>query len=102
MSNHAKLANVLSSFSLFAGILMVVIGVPALVIVDKNTSAFAILIAGIVAVLVGRLNLVEELSLGPLKARLRASIDEANATLRQLRAVAHPGHPPFAKHRTKS
>ena len=88
MSNHAKLANVLSSLSLFAGILLVAIGVPAFVIMDKNASAFAILIAGTVAVLVGRLNLVEELSLGPLKARLRASIDEANATLQQLRAVA--------------
>jgi hypothetical protein len=88
MSNHAKLANVLSSVSLLAGILMVVVGAPAFIITDKNTSAFSILITGFAAVLIGRMNLVEELSLGPLKARLRASIDEANATLRQLRAVA--------------
>jgi hypothetical protein len=88
MPNQTKLLSILSSLSLLAGILMIVLGVPAFVVVEKNTSAFVILIAGFIAVLVGRLNLVEELSLGPLRTRLRASIDEANATLRQLRAVA--------------
>jgi hypothetical protein len=67
---------------------VIIAGCPALVLLDKTAAASAILIFGIVAVLVGRLHHVEELALGPLRARLRKSIDEANATVQQLRSFA--------------
>lgn len=83
-----KLISFFTFFSFLAGILMIVVGVPTLAFFGKSTAAGLFLLAGIVAVLVGRLHLVEELTLGPLKARLRASIEEANATLQQLRGLA--------------
>jgi hypothetical protein len=85
---QSKLISLLTTVSFIAGVLMIIVGCPTLVLLDKTTAAFAILIAGVVAVLVGRLHHVEELTLGPLKARLRKSIDEANATIQQLRSLA--------------
>lgn len=83
-----KLISRLLAVSFVSGVLMIIGGCPALVLSDRTSAAFAILLTGVVAVLVGRLHHVEELALGPLKARLRQSIDEANATIQQLRALA--------------
>ncbi|MBS0538953.1 MAG: hypothetical protein JSR47_09370 [Proteobacteria bacterium] len=87
MIRHKRLIG-LSDVPFVMGILMITIGTPLFAFLGKNAAASCVLVAGIVAVLVGRLHLVEELALGPLKARLRASIDEANATTQQLRSVA--------------
>lgn len=81
---QTKFTQIVSALSLLAGILMIVAGVPAMAVMEKATGAGIML----VAVLVGRLHQVEEFSLGPLKARLRATIEEANATIQQLRGVA--------------
>lgn len=88
MPMQPKLIGFFTFLSFLAGILMIVVGVPTLAFFGKSTAAGLFLLAGIVAVLVGRLHLVEELTLGPLKARLRASIEEATATLQQLRTLA--------------
>lgn len=83
-----KFVSILTTLSLVVGVLAVALGCPALILMDNITGAGAMLVAGLVAILVGRLDHVEEFALGPLKARLRASIAEANATVQQLRAVA--------------
>jgi hypothetical protein len=72
-----------------AGALLVIGLAPYLLFAKSEVgTALASAAIGVVAFLMVRLNEVAEFSLGPLKARMRESIAEANATVAQLREVA--------------
>ena len=58
------------------------------ILLDDTTTSWIALVSGAFVVLMSRIDNLAELSLGPLKAKLRARIEEATATIDQLRSVA--------------
>lgn len=58
------------------------------IFLERAAASWIALVSGAFVVFVSRLEDVAELSLGPLRAKLHAKIEEANATIEQLRHVA--------------
>ncbi|WP_295487718.1 hypothetical protein [uncultured Pseudomonas sp.] len=61
--------------------------VPLALYLNKSDVSILCFVSGTLAVLFSKLEALEELSVGPLKAKLRAAITEANATVDQLRKL---------------
>lgn len=71
----------------FGVLIAVVAPVPLAVFTDSAKFAVICFVSGTLAVLFSKLELLEELSVGPLKAKLRMAISEASATIEQLRTL---------------
>jgi hypothetical protein len=67
--------------------IVVFLPVPLTVFSGSATVGAFCFISGTLAVLFSKLDVLDEFSLGPLKAKLRIAIDEANATVDQLRSL---------------
>jgi hypothetical protein len=71
------------------GALLIILGpILAYWLTELSSLAWLALVAASTFTVVTRLEDLTELSLGPLKARMRETLDEATATLAQLREVA--------------
>lgn len=72
----------------WVGVMIAVVApVPLAVFTDSAKFAVICFVSGTLAVLFSKLELLEELSVGPLKAKLRMAISEASATIEQLRTL---------------
>jgi len=76
----------MNKFLFYAGALIVVfLPVPVAILTGSAANGGLCFLSGTLSVFFSRLDSLEEFSLGPLKAKLRRAIDEANATVEQLR-----------------
>ncbi|MGV8865225.1 MAG: hypothetical protein ACOH2T_29315 [Pseudomonas sp.] len=75
-------------FLFWSGVLIAVFA-PVPLAIWLGSAKFGVLcfVSGTLAVLFSKIETLEELSVGPLKAKLRKAIDEANATVEQLRTL---------------
>lgn len=78
----------MKKFLFWVGVLIAVFApVPLAVWLDSAKFGVLCFVSGTLSVLFSKIDLLEELSVGPLKAKLRAAINEANATVEQLRTL---------------
>lgn len=68
-------------------VIAVLVPVPLALITKSPSYGVLCFVSGTLAVLFSRLDVLEEVSVGPLKAKLRLAISEANATIEQLRSL---------------
>lgn len=68
-------------------VLTVVVPAPLAIYLGSADISGIFFASGFVAVLFSKIELLEELSVGPLKAKLRATLNEAAATVEQLRSI---------------
>lgn len=72
----------------FVGVLIAVFApVPLAIWLDSAKFGVLCFVSGTLSVLFSRIDLLEELSVGPLKAKLKQAISEAHATVEQLRTL---------------
>jgi hypothetical protein len=75
-------------FLFWVGVLIAVFApVPLAIWLDSAKFGVLCFVSGTLSVLFSKIEALEELSIGPLKAKLRAAINEANATVEQLRTL---------------
>lgn len=73
----------------YVGIVLAVLApLPLAIISDSNAYEITSFVSGILAIIISRIETLEELTIGPLSAKLRAAVSEANATVDQVRSLA--------------
>lgn len=78
----------MKNFLFWMGVLIAVfVPVPLAIWLDSARFGVLCFVSGSLSVLFSRIDVLEELSVGPLKAKLREAISEAHATVEQLRTL---------------
>lgn len=78
----------MKNFLFWVGVVIAVFApVPLAVFLDSAKFGVLCFVSGTLSVLFSRIDMLEELSVGPLKAKLREAISEAHATVEQLRTL---------------
>lgn len=71
------------------GLIAAGVGPPLLIYKDQSETGWALLLSALIVLLATRFDAIEELSFGPLRARLSREVEEATETLKRVRELAH-------------